>query len=435
MKIFNNKIILLLLCGVALTLVSCVNEDDTMGLGFVKSNGGMDILSADNTNVTLEAASFKYDSLKTGTSDNLMLGTYRDGTFGRITASIYASLGITNSQFDFTQMTVDSAVLCLAYTDYFSADTSIKEMDMQVTVWELAAAIDSTDIYAQSEINTENSPIFNSVVSIKPLTSVYVDTAEAAPHLRIHLNDSFISKLKSRTFTSKEDFKEAFKGVKIEATAADANGMTVTINMKSDLSGIKIYYHNDSGNKAVYAVNFPSDGKKFMHIDYDYTSTPLSALALQGDSVAASQYMYLCCLGVSEITLNLKGLDTWYLADSVKGAALNRAELILPVADPADKAFLFPRAIQAYRMQDGKFIFTDDMIRTNWTGNLYDASIHAYRIDVTSFLQQYLIGKFTDCTLYLAPDVRLSSASRVVLNGPQNANPPKLNIIYSHPAN
>ena len=114
MKIFNNKIILLLLCGVALTLVSCVNEDDTMGLGFVKSNGGMDILSADNTNVTLEGASFKYDSLKTGTNDNLMLGTYRDGTFGRITASIYASLGITNSQFDFTQMTVDSAVLCLA---------------------------------------------------------------------------------------------------------------------------------------------------------------------------------------------------------------------------------------------------------------------------------------------------------------------------------
>ena len=174
-----------------------------------------------------------------------------------------------------------------------------------------------------------------------------------------------------------------------------------------------------------------------MHLDYDYNGTPLVGLnSSDKDSLDSKQYIYVACLGIAEAKINIEGLLDWYNSSEIKGAAINRAELILPVADINGNQYNFPESLICFFKEDGTYYYLPDIVASNnWLGNKYDQSIKAYRIDMTSYLQRFVTNKYSECALYLIPDSRISSAKRVILNGPQSSNPPQLNIIYSHSAN
>lgn len=435
------NILIIFLIGI-LSLTSCVNEDKQLGLDLVKSNGGMDILSADGNIATLNSMVYTTDSLETLQNDNFVLGTYKDSYFGKVQTSIYTSLSLEdNSGQDFSNIgTIDSAVLCLAYSmvGAYSEDTSKHEDNFAMKVYLLSSAMDSTSKYAFSEIETESEPIFNQTIVCSPLKGIMLegDTIDRPPHMRMPLNDKFLNKLKQGVYPNQSSFAEDFKGIKITAQSSSQKFLA-SINMKSSNTGIFVYYHDANGNKGSYMINFTSTGYRFMHIDKDFTSSSLRNLnnTNRHDTIKTQDYIYLASLGIAEACLDLKGIDTWYNTDSVKGAAFNRAELILPVADMFNKSHMFPGLLQAYRKQDGKyFLLSDELATNNWLGNKYDARIKAYRLDITSFLQNYVMGRYDNCQIYLIPDGRISTASRVVLNGASSTNPPKLNIIYSHPA-
>ena len=429
-------------CCLAIGLASCVNEDNQLGLDLVQTNGGLDVLHSPDNIVTLSTKTYNIDSLSTGQNDNFVLGTYKDSHFGNLTASIYTSLSLEdNAGFDFSSIgTIDSAILCLAYSSSgaFTSDSSVRTDNMKVSVYMLAKDMDSTCKYSNSTVATDGEAIFSSTVLVDPLTGVTLEGEEntLVPHLRLALNDRFINKLSQGKYESQDIFSEDFKGVKITAKSS-SNSYLACINMKSDYSGIIVYYHDNEGNKGKYMINFTKNGYRFMNIEKDYASSSLAELnnSSPNDTVRSQEYIYLASLGIAESALDLSGLDTWYNQDSVKGSALNRAELILPVSSLNTKSYLFPSSINVFRKQDGKYYYIDDQVASdNWLGNKYDAEINAYRIDLTSYLQNYLMGKYNNCTLYLVPDNRISSAARVILNGPTSDNPPKLNIIYSHPA-
>ncbi|MGP1514729.1 MAG: DUF4270 family protein [Bacteroidales bacterium] len=427
---------------VSFAFFSCVNEDSQLGLDLVKTSGGMDVLHSNENIVSVKTVTFKMDSLVTVQNDNYVLGSYADTQFGKIKTSIYTSLGLEDySGYDFTSIgTIDSAVLCLAYSSQgaFVSDSSIHSDNMNVSVYMLSSNIDSTDKYGCSDIATQSEAIFSSTIFSDPLHGVKIEgqDKETIPHIRLSLNSNFINKLKQGKYETQQLFAQDFKGIKITAQSS-TDSYLAYVNMKSDFSGIFVYYHDHNGNAGRYIINFTGNGYRFMRIEKDYSSSSLSGLnsVAPNDSIKTQNYIYLASLGIAESRLDLNGLDNWYNQDSIKGAALNRAELILPVSELSTKAYIFPRSINVFRKQDGKYYYINDQTSVNnWLGNKYDASINAYRIDVTSFLQNYLLGKYDKCELYLVPDNRISSASRVVLTGPTHSNPPKLNIIYSHPA-
>lgn len=434
-----NALIVSLVC--VFIFASCINEDNQLGLDLVKTSGGMDILQAPDGIVRLNSAVFKTDSLETAQNDNFILGSYKDSQFGEIRTSIYTSLGLEdNSGFDFANIgEIDSAVLCLAYSQLgaFRKDTAIKTDNMTISVSMLKEEIDSTKKYAFDNIPTDIE-IFSGVVLSDPLHGVVLqgDTSERVPHLRMTLKSDFVDKLQKGTYENQSDFTNDFKGIKISAKSSN-DSYLAGINMKSDNSGIFVYYHDNAGNRGTYMINFTQNGRRFMHVDRNYTGSSLASLgnASANDTLKTQTYIYLATMGVAEATINLMDLEKWYSQDSVKGVALNRAELILPVADINTATYLFPKRINTFRKQGDKYYYLDDELAgKNWLGNTYDASINAYRLDVTSYLQSYLKGTYEDCIIYLVPDGRISSGARVVLNGMESSNPPKLNIIYSHPA-
>ncbi len=429
-------------CCLAIGFLSCVNEDNQLGLDLVQTNGGLDVLVSPDNIVALSVKTYKIDSLSTGQNDNFVLGTYKDNQFGKLTASIYTSLSLEdNAGFDFSSIgTIDSAILCLAYSSSgaFTSDSSVRTDNMNISVYMLSSQIDSNSKYSNSTVATDGEAIFSSTVLVDPLHGVTLEGDETTlvPHMRLALNDRFINKLSQGRYESQNLFSEDFKGVKITATSS-SDSYLACINMKSDYSGIIVYYHDSEGNKGKYMINFTRNGYRFMNIEKDYSSSAIVRLnnPTPNDTLQSQQYIYLASLGIAESSLDLSGLDTWYNQDNIKGSALNRAELILPVADLNTKTYLFPSSINVFRKQDGKFYYIDDQVAShNWLGNEYDKQLNAYRIDLTSFLQNYIMGKYDNCTLYLVPDNRISSAARVILNGPSSDNPPKLNIIYSHPA-
>ncbi len=416
-----------------LLLGSCVDENNQLGLNLVQTNGGMDVLGCENCNVSLEAKTFyNGDSLLTANYDNFSLGQYADEYFGKITSTIYTSLELPSTSIDVPNMgEVDSVVLCLAYSGAFTKDTSVKAMNMDISVYELSEQIDSSKKYSSDYVSTQSIPIYSGTVNVNPSQSVYVNNDTLNPHLRLKIDGDFFNRLATAEYASKQDFQEAFKGLKITATCQDVNGMLAYINMKSALSGLRIYFNNN-GNSNYTTISFPTSSGKFMHLDYDYTSSAINGIK---DTINSDTYIYLACLGVAEPKIDIKGLLDWYNVDSVKGAAINRAELIIPLADISPSTNLIPASINCYRKQDGQYyLLSDEMAVNNWLGNRYDASLNAYRLDITSFIQNYVMGKYDNCVLYLVPDGRMSTARRVILCGPNNNNKPKLNIIYSHPA-
>lgn len=430
---------LLLIAIVVFSFSSCVNEDEQLGLSLVKSNGGMDILHSPDGLATISTFTYKSDSLQTRNRDNFVLGSYRDEQFGLISTDIYTNLSLENSAVNFPGLgTVDSVVLCLAYSGVFAKDTNIKSTTMNVRVQLLSEDIDTSNEYITGSVATQSDYIFNANVRVAPSEGVILgtDTTETAPHMRLKLSDDFTNTLANSSFESREAFNEIYKGIKISATSQN-NDFLAYITMTSANSGIYVYYHTKSGALGHYIISFPSSGERFMHVERDYSSSMLSELNTKKktDTITTQDYIYVASLGVAEAKLNLAGIDSWYNQDSIKGAALNRAELILPVASISGNTGHYPSALLTFYKQDGKYYYLPDILATNnFLGNKYDATINAYRIDLTSYLQNYLLGKYDNCEIYIVPDGRISSASRVILNGTNSSNPPKLNIIYSHPA-
>lgn len=435
-NLVSSRLTLLVVCLSVLT--SCVDENDKLGLSLVQSSGGLDVLSAENSNVTLQSAVYGTDSLETAQKDNFVLGTYKDEYFGQITSSIYTSMTLQdNVGINFADLgTIDSVVLCLAYSSSgaFIKDTSLRSDIMNINVYLLNEAIDSTKKYAGDDIPVQNTPIFSGNAEVNPAEGVVVGGKDTLnPHLRLTLSGEFIEKLKNSSYENQQEFADDLKGLKICATSS-SNAFLAYIDMKSSNSGLFVYYHrNDFSSK--YIINFTGSGYRFMHIDKDYSSSSLSGITSYADTLSTQDYIYIGSLGVAESKITINGIPEWYNQDSVKGCAINRAELILPVADLLPQSHLYPSSLLVLRKENGLFGYISDEISVNnWLGNKYDASINAFRLDITSFIQNVALGKITDCTLYLIPDSRTSSASRVILNGPASSNPPKLNIIYSHPA-
>ena len=115
-------------------------------------------------------------------------------------------------------------------------------------------------------------------------------------------------------------------------------------------------------------------------------------------------------------------------------SAFNKAELILPVADINDgNTKNYPSSLLCYRQDSTLVLIRDEIVSyaTYYTGT-YSSADNSYHLQITSHLQNYLKGKYSTPDIYIVPNNRRQTASRVVLNGRHSANPPRLEITFSH---
>lgn len=446
------KKILIICISAVLALSSCVNEDEQLGLNLVGDNGAIDVLRAYGTGVTTKATMYNTDTLVTANLRYNILGTYKDDNFGKLSSSIYTQVNLSSAGQNFALLgTPDSVVLSLLYAEKGAmvSRKDIHKMRMHFKVEELAEELVKEKQYAKDEVAVKPEALFDDEVMVDMDSAnihLGADTMTYPVHLRLRLKDEFLHRLANSSFDDNNAFMSEFKGIKISATNNDVNGMMMYIDMASVYSCITYYYSTPDGRHYNYKMPFPTTGQRFMHIDFDYCPSLRSVMDTTTET--DQTYMYLCGLGMSEIKLDILGLDTWYNRDTIKDKIINKVELILPVADLSGDKFTYPSSLQCLRKEGEKFYFIrDEYIATTVNAvPYYDTTINAYRVQLTSFIHNYLQGKYEDATVYIVPAnrdrqnadggySRRNTASRVVLNGPAFSDEnrrPKLNITYSN---
>ena len=420
------------LAALFLTLISC-NDPTVIGSDLL-SGDGLDIEFTDTltlTGYTIEADSVKtYDpDIFTADYENFHCGDFLDPVFGRSTSTIYAELNLNTSAPFFLNGTLDSIVLILPY----NADLSYGKLDemYSIEIYELDERLnDSLTFYSTSSFDTKSTPIgfkdfvprvADSVLVVVPNKDSLV-TALQAPHLRVRLDQFFSTpffKADTSNFNTNSKFLEYFKGIQIRPVSSN-KGM-VSFNMRNSMTGLRVYYHEDSTFRQ-YQFPIFSGNVVTANFTNDYAGS--IAENFIGPNAAGKDSLFFI-QGMSGLNFNL---EIPY-AEAFKNIVVNRAEIILPIINlPEDDMDYSPvkQVVVSEMLTDSTFRVIDDVSIAltrvgDKFGDLFGGNVTsdgAYKLNISAHFQDMmrgLVGKKMRVTVYLKPE----RAERVVLAGPR----------------
>lgn len=435
-----NKLKILLLLPF-LVFISCVDEDETLGIDLIDENDKLSVGLLENVGMT--SSFFMEDSLLTANYRYNVLGEYRDDKFGTVSSNIFTQLCLSSTAEDFTSFAIDSICLTLAYAGGYSIDTTLTPTRMKLSIYELDEVLDTTKRYSFNEVQVKSNPIYSSEVEFDVNRDVIVGNDTLNPYLSVRITDNeFCSKVSSFTGDN-DDFQELIKGIKIVAEKIDMNGFIAYIDMTSASTGLTLYYEKDS-KKQTYKINFPERGNRFMKYEYDFSGSEINGL--ERDTLGRnSEYIYLGNMGISMGKIDIdEQAFMKYWKDSINGGAsdndvaINRAVIEIPVAE-INQSVLPVQKILCYRQyissSDTTLVLIHDaQVSDTYYDAIYEHTTNSYRINATMHFENYINGNIDELDLYLVPDERRSSANRVILNGTKHStNPIKIRITYSKP--
>lgn len=420
-------------------VASCVDEDETLGMDLIDENDKLCAGVFDA--VGMQAKFFREDSLVTANYRYNTLGEYTDSKFGTVRSSIYTGLSLSMPSANFAGCeSVDSVVVSLVYASGFSEDTLGAEKTMRFEMFEVSEAMDTTKRYSFDNQPTNAAAVFTKDVSVDFNSDLIVGSDTLAPQLRVKIEGEWFNKIKNFTGTA-SDFENQFHGLKFSLSKTDTRGAMAYIDMTSSQSCITVYY-TDAGRQQRYYIKFPASGYRLMHYDYDYSASELSGFAVQ-DTLPGNDLIYLGSMGITMAKINIEDFRAAWQSHVLGGnpddvAAINSAVLELPVADASvsnnpnvtSKILCYRRYISG---GDTTLVLIHDaQVSESFYGGEYNPKTNSYRMRISMHLANYLNGNITDPDIFLIPDSRRSSATRVILNGPHNSvRPATIKITYS----
>jgi len=433
------------LAALFLALMSC-NDPTVIGSDLL-SGDGLDINFTDT--ITLTGHTVKEDSIKTFdpdvfTSDfaNFHCGDFMDPVFGRSTSTIYAQVNLNTTPPFFGNGTLDSIVLILPY----NADLSYGKLDetYSIEIYEMDESfLDSTQYFSNESFAVKGIPIgmkdfvpkvTDSVLVVVPNNDSLITQLEA-PHLRVRLDQFFSESFFSAdtfNFNTRRNFLEFFKGIQIRPVSS--NHGLVSFRMRNQMTGIRVYYHEDTVFKQyqfpIFAGNVVT--AQFTH---DYTGSIAGDFigpgATGGDSLFFVQ-------GMSGLNFNI---EIPY-ADAFENIVVNRAEIVLPIVTLMEDEMVYSPVSQIVVSEvrsDGTFRVIDDLtialtrLGENF-GDLFGGVVTTdgvYKLNISAHFQDMVRGiasKKIRVTVYFKPE----HAERAVLAGPRHATTPaKLRLSFT----
>ena len=433
----RSSIKVLVCSGLALLMglcafTACTNEDTDMGLNLNDPTAVYNGTLCDT--LSIEAYTCREDSMTTSNYLNGVIGVLQNSVFGKTEAVIYTQAALsTTGGINFTSDVIDSVVLSLAITDFFSTDTKdsnyVYTARMRVIPLADDMYVDST-YYACSDVQCLRMIYFDSVVRIK--------VTDTAVHLK--LNSGIRSIFDNKSYANNEEFQSALHGLKIilEPEGADADNMMMTINYAAAYTGLAVHYHSDNDTLPLN-YTFVFSGTSAAHFNgYRHTNyaSPLSVFNTNvKDSVQGSRKLYLQPLGGTFLKMRFPTLKQW--SAQHPNAVVHHAQIILPVADESAALGEKAQRVLCYKYQsDGKVTLIPDMMDALLSGGFdgnYDKTKNQYRMRVSRQIQQAVSNPANDYGLAVYIDARRTSAKQVILGGTDKTLPNhvKLEIIYT----
>ena len=414
-------------------LTSCKNQSSEIGLDLIDDHMGTDFTDT----ITLQAYSFLEDTINTTNMSANILGHISDPVFGNSEAGIFTQIALAGAAVNFgSNPIIDSVVLTLQLSGYYGDTNSA----VGIRVHTLTEDLNSEERYYQnSAVAYDPTPLNYSMTNytLKPNTTVVVDTGVYNAHLRVRLSQQFGQALLNHQDDLNNNIQNYLKGLYIGAISHTGNrGYMLITNLTSSLSGITLYYHNDSVQSMRYTLPCNDKCVRFTQISHQYnasTSNDFVQEVLQNQQSLGNKVLYIQGGGGVKTRITFP-----YLEDAFEHignrVVIHRAELVITNMDPHEQFLIQPSnlSLQGIGKSDSglRFLPDDDYYTTSsYFGGIYDAKTHEYRFRITRYVQQLILDQNDwSNSVYLIVRGSAVRPHRLVFDGTDPASPTRLRL-------
>ncbi|MCC9165312.1 DUF4270 family protein [Pontibacter harenae] len=443
------------------TLASC--EDPTeIGLNLQDENqigtSYTDTFSISTGTVLLN------DSILSFRQQPALIGRYTDPVLGSITTNTFTQLGLNGSTVMFgssdNPAVADSLVLTLDYSTIYGN----RDSDISVSVHRLQEGFDEkTSYFTNSALAYEETPLGSStfrprLIPIKR-NNVEVDSAVL---VKIKLDPALANELVSLSGTdplrTQENFNNYLKGLAF-ITTSTTSGSVIGINLTSTNTRLRLHYKTGTEVKH-HDFRFATSGLYyFNNVVPDRTGTAVADLQTKGQYLSAEETN-----GDSYVQANTQLLTKLMFPSLNKfkeeqgNIIVNRAELIIPVKAASTNVLAPSPQLVLYEATNANRIATNSSgtplaVQLSAVGAAnttsypapvaYNSEKSAYTINVTSYVQNLLMGQKQNNGLLLSPGVSVAvsgQSTRQIVTEPfpyravisnTEAQPVKLRLYFS----
>lgn len=426
-----------------------------------------DVLGLSTTDtVSLFTTTAVGDSVRTYTQvtnqqlPNYLVGRLDDPIFGKSTAISYAQTRLLTTSPNFDLTTLDSVVLSLPY-DNNSRHYGNTGGTQTIVISRLTEDMDVTATYYSNRLFQSGTvlgqktfvPNFTDSVDVVIPESDTSFNVKLRPQLRVRLSETFGNELlnNSNNMTGIDDFLEYFKGIEIKGIGSNdallsfdlvGANMTLFYTQQDSIFDADGNFESveDIGKRFVFDINSFSAKSSYYFNDRtgvgsDRIDAPITQyLNNENDSLVFVQSMN---------GLNTK--ITFPYLDDLKGSIINKAELVVTVANRDDlDLFSLPEQLIVVSELDSNLIIIEDVAVSLGTSN--DFTLHGgdfeaetidgvvytrYRLNISGHFQDMIDG-IVGNTIYITTYPKPQIADRVVLGGGNHSVfPMKLNLNYT----
>jgi hypothetical protein len=438
-----------------LFLNSACTKSSLIGSEIFPPDDAINVKTTDT--LTFLTTTVKGDSVRTySPTSTLQLASYlvgrlQDPVFGQSTATLYAQLRLPTTSPTFENVTLDSVVLFLPYKKS-ARNYGVLTAAQTFKVHRLAEAMDETEDIFSNQTFQKGALIGKKTFVPNVTDSLTVATPSGdtilynklPPHLRIPLYSSFGNLLlnSAEQLTSTDKFLEFFHGISV---SGEGNAM---LSFDLNGAGITLYYQetDTEGNVTPEKFDFVINTTSAKSVSFQNIRESAKGNA-RGDAAVVK---YMNNINDSLVfAQGMEGVETkisFPYIENMRGAIVNKAELVVTVADMSD-TLLYPLPAQMilFRKLDGaKVVIRDVSTSVNVSSGfaLFGGSpkvqvvngvtFTTYTLNISGILQNMIDGELEENALYISLYPKAQSADRVILCGASHSQfPMKMNLVYT----
>lgn len=439
----RTKSVVLMLLAFALVSSSCKKENNEVGADGIGS--GFNVQVTD----TFEVITYSSvaDSVDTRYASYYMLGQMNDPILGVTTSNLVTQFLYPVSNFTFSGLTIDSAVVQLRYagTTALYGNNTNQTIKLYELTEDLSTALDAT-FYSNRTYQTNSTELgtYNGNFNLTDSAIVVVGGTRFAyaPQMRIKItNPTFLNKLQAAadsSFATPAMFKSAFKGFMISAEQsgmASGDGALTYINLRSDNSqSAMVVYVSKNGVQNKY--EFPFAGTSEVKANqFKHSNIPVTLQPAANGTHQNTTYVQPCA-----------GIKTRILIPSLSKLAqnnqiaVNSARLEFSVAGVDTSVYKLPTRLNLWDANaDGsRKIIADFSESLEYYGGLYNSSTQKYVFNINRHVQNLLTSynktkqDINNGLNLFVPEDYPVSANRAVFNTDRTPGQEKIKLILTY---
>lgn len=416
----------IVLLGMLVTAWSC---DDSDELGLELTPPGERFAYHKDTSATVRMTTLLQDSLTTERRNPVLLGSAYDDVFGYQQAGFVTQLRLPSSNVEFGEgLQLDSAVLLLKYAGYYGDTTTQQHLKVYELLDDLV--FDST-YYSNQDL----SGYFD---DMNPIAEKSFYPNPTGDSLAFRVDDEIGRKILEADTSHLADnntFLEFFKGLYLATDPVSSGGAISYFNLAGGKSRLSLYYSNAEEDSLSYEVLINDDCAWINVFSHNYDQALVEPYI--NDSVYTNELVFIQGTAGLRAGMSLEFSDS-LLQMAEKGIAINKAELILPIASEyVTDIRTKPLNLALYGAKaDG----TNDFIEDIFLGeDYYDGGFHpekeAYVFNIARHVQNLLhpdsTQRIPNAGLFLVISDARMSANALVLRNSTSDNGIRLSLTYT----